>query len=236
MPSVPPSPVPGRLRGAHVLVVHAEQLVRDGVTSALRAAGFVTREAGSARGAEGWLSSFRPDLVVVGGVLPDAEGLEIVRRLAQTLPRTPAIILGASVAPEDKVAGLALADDYVASPFSAPEIAARVRAVLRRTRRGDAGILRFADVSLDDVTHEVRRAERPVALTPREFALLRFFLRNPGRVLTKDEILTNVWGDSAHAGQASVETYVSYLRRKLDRLGPPLIRTVRLVGYALREP
>jgi two-component system, OmpR family, response regulator len=157
-----------------VLVVHPEPRVRGAVAGALRAAGFATRKARSARGAEAALSTFRPDLVVLDVVLPDADGLEIARRLTRTLPRTPAIFLAASAAPEDKLAGLAVGDDYVTSPFSPAEIVARVRAVVRRTRRDDAGVLRFEDVALDDVTHEVRRAGRPVVLTPREFALLRF--------------------------------------------------------------
>jgi two-component system OmpR family response regulator len=223
-------------RGARVLVVHRDASVRTSVAASLRRAGFAAREAASGRGAELALPRFRPDLVLLDVVLPDADGLRLARMLGQTLPRTPAIFLSTRDAPEDRLAGLAVADDYVTAPFSLAEIVARVRAVLRRTRRGDAGILRFADLVLDDVRHEVRRAQQPVSLTPREFALLRFFMRNPERVLTRAQILANVWNDAAESGAGAVETYVSYVRRKLDPLGPPLIQTVRLVGYALREP
>jgi two-component system OmpR family response regulator len=227
---------PARSRGARVLVVHRDGPTRGAVADALRRAGFEAREAASGRGAELALPRFRPDLVVLDVVLPDADGFRLARTLSETLPRTPAIFLAAREAPEDRLTGLAVADDYVTGPFSLAEIVARVRAVLRRTRRDDGGVLRFADLVLDDVTHEVRRAGQPVELTPREFALLRFFLRNPHRVLTREQILANVWSDRVRGGEAAVETYVSYLRRKLDRVGPPLIHTVRMVGYALREP
>ena len=148
------------------------------------------------------------------------------------------IFLTAKDATEDKVAGLALADDYVTKPFSLAEIVARVQAVLRRTRGdedGTDGAMRFADLSLDEETREVRRGDQPVELTRTEFELLRFLMLNPRRVLTKRQILDNVWHYDFGGDANVVETYVSYLRKKLDPLGPPLIHTVRLVGYALRE-
>jgi two-component system OmpR family response regulator len=206
------------------------------VATSLRQAGFAAREAASGHGAELALPRFRPDLVLLDTVLPDTDAFALARRLGETLPRTPAIFVTARDAPADRLAGLAVADDYVTAPFSLAEVVARVRAVLRRTRRDDAGVLRFADLVLDDVMHEVRRAGRTVPLTPREYALLRFLMRNPERVLSRTQILANVWDDAAGRGGGAVETYVSYLRRKLDPLGPPLIQTVRLVGYALREP
>ena len=227
---------PDRLRGARVLVVHRDLSLRRALAGALSDSGFETRETASGRSTLHALPGFRPHLVVLGAVLPDADGLDLARRLAATLPRTPTILLAAHLDRDRKLAGLEIADDWLTSPFSAAEVVARARAVVRRTRPDEDGVLRFADLALDDVTHEVSRAGRPVGLTPREFALLRFFLRNPGRVLTKDEIVANVWSDRAPTGQTAVETYVSYLRRKLDPLGPPLIRTIRLVGYALREP
>jgi two-component system OmpR family response regulator len=219
-----------------VLVVHREHALRGTVAAALREAGFQTREAASGREVELALPRFRPDLVLLDVVLPDADGYLLARRLGETLPRTPVVFVTARDAPEDKLAGLAVADDYVTTPISVAEVVARVRAVVRRTRRDDAGILRFADVVLDDTTHEVRRAGRPVSLTPREFTLLRFFMRNPELVLSREQLLAHVWGDVDERGAGAVVTYVGYLRRKLDRLGPPLIRTVRLVGYELRAP
>lgn len=219
-----------------MLVVHRESALRRTVADALREAGFETREAASGREVEVALPRFRPDLVLLDVVLPDADGYWLARRLGETLPRTPVVFVTARDAPEDKLAGLAVADDYVTTPFSVAEVVARVRAVVRRTRRDDGGILRVADVVLDDATHEVRRAGRSVPLTPREFTLLRFFLRNPERVLSREQLVAHVWGDAEERGAGAVETYVCYLRRKLDRLGPPLIQTVRLVGYALRAP
>ena len=136
----------------------------------------------------------------------------------------------------DKVAGLAVADDYVTKPVFSAELVARVRAVLRRSARASEGIVRFADVVLNEHTHEVLRGDKRVDLTPLEFDLLHFLMLNPKRVLSKDQILANVWHPRGYRGdRRGVETYVSYLRKKLDRLGPPLIRTTRLVGYSLAE-
>jgi two-component system OmpR family response regulator len=141
---------------------------------------------------------------------------------------------------EDKVAGLTVGgDDYVTKPFSLAEIVARARAILRRTQGALAeadGRLRFADLEMDEDTHEVWRAGKPVKLTATEFNLLRFFLLNPRRVLSKAQIVDHVWHYDFGGDPNVVETYVSYLRKKLDKLGPPLLHTIRLVGYALREP
>ena len=169
-------------------------------------------------------------------MLPDLDGFAIARRLRDGRQRTPVIFLTAKDATEDKLAGLAVGDDYVTKPFSLAEIVARVRAVLRRTREDEDEILRFADLTLNEETREVWRSEEPVELTRTEFDLLRFLMLNPRRVLTKRQILDNVWHYDFGGDANVVETYVSYLRKKLDRLGPPLIRTIRLVGYALREP
>ncbi len=180
------------------------------------------------------VKEFRPDLVVLDVLLPDLDGLDLARRLRDGR-RIPVIFLTAKDATEDKLAGLDVGDDYVTKPFSLAEMVARVRTVLRRTRAGEEGVLRFDDVVLSEDTHEVWRAGRLVELTPTEFNLLRFFMLNPRRVLTKAQILGQVW--DADVGDPNVvETYVSYLRRKLNSLGPPLIETVRLVGYALRSP
>src|SRR5437762_1377329 len=218
-----------------VLVVDDEQSITDAVATALRYEGFETREAATGRIAEKAIDEFRPDLVVLDVMLPDLDGFSIARRLRDGRQRTPVIFLTAKDATEDKLAGLAVGDDYVTKPFSLAEIVARVRAVLRRTREDDDEILRFADLTLNEETREVWRGEEPVELTRTEFDLLRFFMLNPRRVLTKRQILDNVWHYDFGGDPNVVETYVSYLRKKLDRLGPPLIHTVRLVGYALRD-
>jgi two-component system OmpR family response regulator len=195
-------------------------------------------EVAAGRAAEIAIDEFRPDLIVLDVMLPDLDGFSIARRLRDGNHRVPVIFLTAKDATEDKVAGLALADDYVTKPFSLAEIVARVQSVLRRTR-GDADAtdtaMRFADLSLDEETREVWRGEQQVELTRTEFELLRFLMLNPRRVLSKRQILDNVWHYDFGGDANVVETYISYLRKKLDPLGPPLIQTVRLVGYALRE-
>ena len=223
---------------ARVLIVDDEASITDAVATALRYEGYETMEVGAGRAAELAIDEFRPDLIVLDVMLPDLDGFSIARRLRDGNHRVPVIFLTAKDATEDKVAGLALADDYVTKPFSLAEIVARVQSVLRRTR-GDADAadsgLRFADLSLDEETREVWRGEQPVELTRTEFELLRFLMLNPRRVLTKRQILDNVWHYDFGGDANVVETYISYLRKKLDPLGPPLIQTVRLVGYALRE-
>jgi len=220
-----------------VLVVDDEQSITDAVATALRYEGFETREAATGRIAEKAIDEFRPDLVVLDVMLPDLDGFAIARRLRDGRQRTPVIFLTAKDATEDKLEGLAVGDDYVTKPFSLAEMVARVRAVLRRTRaEDDEEVFRFADLTLNEETREVWRTDDPVELTRTEFDLLRFFMLNPRRVLTKRQILDNVWHYDFGGDPNVVETYVSYLRKKLDRLGPPLIRTIRLVGYALREP
>ena len=223
---------------ARVLVVDDEPSITDAVATALRYEGFETMEVGAGRAAELAIDEFRPDLIVLDVMLPDLDGFAIARRLRDGNHRVPVIFLTAKDATEDKVAGLALADDYVTKPFSLAEIVARVQAVLRRTRGdedGTDGAMHFADLSLDEETREVRRGDQPVELTRTEFELLRFLMLNPRRVLTKRQILDNVWHYDFGGDANVVETYISYLRKKLDPLGPPLIQTVRLVGYALRE-
>jgi two-component system OmpR family response regulator len=221
---------------ARVLVVDDEPSITDAVATALRYEGFETHEVASGRAAERAIDELRPDLVVLDVMLPDADGFEIARRLRDGRHRLPVVFLTAKDATEDKLAGLAVGDDYVTKPFSLAELVARVRAVLRRTRGDDDGVLGFADVVMNEETREVWRAGKPVELTPTEFNLLRFFLLNPRRVLSKRQILDNVWHYDFGGDANVVETYVSYLRKKLDRLGPPLLQTIRLVGYSLREP
>jgi two-component system OmpR family response regulator len=219
-----------------VLVVDDEPSITDAVSTALRYEGFETREEASGQAVEDAIEEFRPDLIVLDVMLPDLDGLQIARRLRDDVHRTPVIFLTARDATEDKVAGLAVGDDYVTKPFSLAEIVARVRAVLRRTRGDEEGVLRFADLLLNEERHEVRRGGTLVELTPTEFNLLRFFMLNPRRVVSKRQILDHVWNYDFGGDANVVETYVSYLRKKLDRSGPPLIHTIRLLGYALREP
>jgi two-component system OmpR family response regulator len=222
-----------------VLVVDDEPSIVDAVATALRYEGFDVREATTGRAALASAQEDPPDLVVLDIMLPDLDGLEVTRRLRADGIRVPVLFLTARDSVEDKVAGLTVGgDDYVTKPFSLAEIVARTRAILRRTQ-GELseadGRLRFADVEMDEDTHEVWRAGKLVRLTATEFNLLRFFLLNPRRVLSKAQIVDHVWHYDFGGDPNVVETYVSYLRKKLDKHGPPLIQTIRLVGYALRE-
>jgi two-component system OmpR family response regulator len=222
-----------------VLVVDDERSIVDAVATALRYEGFTVDEAATGREALKAAESQRPDIIVLDIMLPDLDGLEVTRRLRQDGLRVPVLFLTARDSTEDKISGLTVGgDDYVTKPFSLAEVVARVRAILRRVRAGadDVSVLRFADLVLDEETHEVWRAGRPVHLTATEFNLLRYFMLNPRRVLSKAQILDHVWQYDYDGGDNVVETYISYLRKKIDRLGPPLIRTIRLVGYTLRQP
>jgi two-component system, OmpR family, response regulator len=223
-----------------VLVVDDEPSIVDAVATALRYEGFDVREAATGRAALAAAQEQPPDLMVLDVMLPDLDGLEVTRRMRAGGIRVPVLFLTARDSVEDKVAGLTVGgDDYVTKPFSLAEIVARTRAILRRTgadNGSDDGRLRFADLEMDEDTHEVWRAGKPVRLTATEFNLLRFFLLNPRRVLSKAQIVDHVWHYDFGGDPNVVETYVSYLRKKLDRFGPPLIQTIRLVGYALREP
>ena len=185
------------------------------------------------------VTEFRPDLVLLDVMLPDLDGFEVARRLRERADDTPILFLTASDTTEDKVRGLTLGgDDYVTKPFSVEELLARIASVLRRfgSAGGDEGDLRFGDLELDDDTREVFRAGASIELTDTEYRLLRYLMTHPRRVLTRAQILDHVW-DYDFGGDARVlETYVSYLRKKLEAHGPRLIQTVRGVGYALRLP
>ena len=224
---------------SRILVVDDEPSITDAVVTALTYEGFDVRSESTGRGALAAATAFRPDLIVLDVMLPDLDGLEVTRRLRADGLRTPVLFLTARDATEDKVSGLTVGgDDYVTKPFSLAEVVARVQAVLRRTSPGGVpaeGVLRFEDLVLDEETREVWRDGTPVHLTATEFNLLRYFLLNPRRVLSKAQILDHVWQYDFDGDPNVVETYVSYLRKKLDRLGPPLIQTVRLVGYSLRR-
>jgi two-component system OmpR family response regulator len=224
---------------SRVLVVDDEPNIVDVVSMALRFHGYAVETAGTGAGALSAVTSFRPDLIVLDVMLPDMEGFEVARRLGAERAGTPIVFLTARDAPEDKLRGLTTGgDDYVTKPFSLEELMARVRNILRRTgaAQPDSGRLTFEDLELDEDTREVSRAGEAVELTATEYRLLRYLMLNPRRVLTRAQILDHVW-DYDFGGDARVlETYVSYLRKKLDIHGPSLIHTVRGVGYALRPP
>jgi len=218
-----------------VLVVDDEPSIVDAVATALRYEDYDVEEATTGREALSALARSEPDLVVLDWMLPDIEGIEVGRRLRAQGYKTAILFLTAKDATENKVEALrAGGDDYVTKPFSLAEIVARVQAILRRSASALPGdVLRFGDLVLDEERHEVHRGDALVSLTGTEFALLRFFMLNPRRVLSKTQILQNVWKYDFGGNSNVVETYVSYLRRKLDAEGPPLIRTVRQAGYML---
>ncbi len=222
-----------------MLAVDDEAHITDLVATALRYEGFEVSTAANGREALALVETFRPELIVLDIMLPDVDGFDVQRRLLERGRRIPVLFLTARDATEDKVRGLTIGgDDYVTKPFSLEELIARIRAVLRRTRSAapETERLRFADLEMDEDTHEVWRAGRPVELTATEFNLLRFLLANPRRVLSKDRILDHVWNYDFGGDSSIVETYISYLRKKVDAGEPPLIHTVRGVGYVLRLP
>jgi two-component system OmpR family response regulator len=222
-----------------VLVVDDEPNIVDVISMALRFDGFTTSAAATGADALTQVDEFRPDLILLDVMLPDMEGFDLAKRLGAERSRTPIIFLTARDDVDDKIRGLTLGgDDYVTKPFSVEELLARVRTVLRRAGVGDPGssVLRFEDLELDDDAHEVMRGGHAVGLTATEYRLLRYFMLNPRRVLTRVQLLEHVWQYDFGGDARVLETYVSYLRRKLDVHGPPLIHTVRGVGYVLRVP
>ena len=221
-----------------ILVVDDEPFITDLLSAALRFEGFSVEVASSGRQALEMVRPGRHDLVMLDVMLPDLDGTEVCRRLREMGIQVPVVFLTARDSTEDKVAGLGMADDYVTKPFSLDELVARVRAVLRRTGRdyADNPELRFADLVMNVDTHEVWRDGTPIELTATEFKVLQYLLENPRRVVSKSELLDHVW-DYGYAGDTNiVETYISYLRKKVDEYEPPLIHTVRRVGYSLRLP
>jgi len=221
-----------------ILVVDDEPRITDMVAMALRYEGFDVATAGTGRAGLKLVEEFRPALIVLDVMLPDMDGFAVTERLAADRVKVPVLFLTARDAVEDKVRGLTLGgDDYVTKPFSIEELVARIRALLRRTDPvAESGPLVFVDLELDEETHEVRRAGSTIELTATEFRLLRYLMQNAPRVLSKAQILDHVWQYDFGGDANIVETYVSYLRRKVDGIGPPLIHTVRGVGYRLAVP
>ena len=223
-----------------VLVVDDEPNIRELVEVALKFHGCAVAVSASGKDALHQVGAYGPDLMILDVMLPDMDGFDVIRRLRGGGTRIPVVFLTARDAMEDKVRGLTLGgDDYVTKPFSLEEVIARIRAVLRRTR-GDAAEstprLKFADLELDEDSHEVWRAGKPVQLSPTEFKLLRYFMGNANRVLSKMQILDHVWDYDFRGDTGIVESYVSVLRRKVDSAEPRLIHTLRGVGYVLRLP
>ena len=223
-----------------MLVVDDEDYIADLLATGLKFVGFDVRTAAGGQEALTLARDWKPDLLVLDVMMPDVDGFEVTRRLRAEGRHVPVLFLTARDSVEDKVTGLTIGgDDYVTKPFSLEEIVARVRALLRRNQitELDDGLLRYADLSLDDDAHEVSRAGDLIDLTPTEFSLLRYLMHNAGRVVSKSQILDHVWHYDFGGDGAVVESYISYLRKKVDApYDVPLIRTVRGVGYSLRAP
>ncbi|AHI01689.1 response regulator transcription factor [Kutzneria viridogrisea] len=224
---------------SRLLVVEDEPSIRELLAASLRFAGFEVDTAATGTDALRAVERQRPDLILLDVMLPDRDGFEVVRRLRSGGKGVPVLFLTARDAAEDKITGLTIGgDDYVTKPFSLEEVIARVNAVLRRTKAQPEppdNRLRYADLELEVESHEVRRAGRLVQLSPTEFKLLHYLLRNAGRVLSKAQILDQVWHYDFNGEAGVVESYISYLRRKVDDVEPRLIHTVRGVGYVLRQ-
>ena len=221
-----------------VLVVDDESNLTELLSMALRYEGWDIKSAATGSSAVKTAKEFKPDAVVLDMMLPDFDGLEVLRRMRDEDPTLPVLFLTARDAVEDRVAGLtAGGDDYVTKPFSLEEVVARVRALLRRSvqlQEEESSLLRVGDLTLDEDSHEVMRGDEEITLTATEFELLRFLMRNPKRVLSKAQILDRVWNYD-FGGQANVvELYISYLRKKIDADRAPMIHTMRGAGYVLR--
>ena len=215
-----------------------EPTILELLAGTLRFAGFDVITAVSGAEALRIAAAGKPDLILLDVMMPDCDGFEVVRRIRAGGPRIPVIFLTARDTQADKVTGLTLGgDDYMTKPFGLEELAARIRTVLRRTRPAAGGpVLTFADVELDQESYEVRRSGHLLDLSPTEFRLLRYLMLNPGRVLTRAQLLDHVWNYAFCGSSTVVSTYVAYLRRKLARYGPDVIHTQRSVGYRLGLP
>ncbi|MGL5825288.1 MAG: response regulator transcription factor [Nocardioides sp.] len=239
--NVPQSPT----NSTRLLVVDDEGFIADLLSSSLTYAGFEVQTAGSGTEALAAVPRWRPELILLDVQMPDLDGFEVCRQLRAMGVTTPVLFLTARDSTEDKVAGLAEGgDDYVTKPFALDEVVARIHAILRRTATAAGGAppgmpdaeLRFADLVLNQDSHQVWRAGELIHLSRTEFAMLRFLMLNLGRVLSKAQFLDHVWDYDFGGNGAIVESYVSYLRKKIDQVDPPLIQTVRGVGYTMRLP
>jgi two-component system OmpR family response regulator len=228
----------GKARPATVLVVDDEPNILELLSAALKLSGFDVHSAATGAAALTLAAQVAPDIVVLDVMLPDQDGFTVAQLLRQAGNQVPVLFLTARNALEDRLAGLnAGGDDYVSKPFSLDEVVLRLRAILRRT--GSAGtdeLLRYADLELDEAGREARRADRAIPLSPTEFKLLQYLLVNAGKVVSKAQILDRVWNSAFDGDSRIVDSYISYLRRKVDSTRPPLIHTIRGVGYSLRLP
>ncbi len=222
-----------------VLVVDDEPNIAEVITMALRFQGFTVETAANGRDALAAVGAFKPHLMVLDVMLGDMDGFEVAARLGAQRAAVPIVFLTARDATEDKIRGLSGGgDDYMTKPFSLEELIARIRTILRRTGHAapESGRLSFEDLEMDEESREVTRAGAPIELTATEYRLLRYLMLNPRRVLTRAQLLDRVWNYDFGGDGRVLETYISYLRKKLDAHGPSLIRTVRGVGYALQAP
>ncbi|MGZ4325226.1 MAG: response regulator transcription factor [Solirubrobacteraceae bacterium] len=225
--------------GARVLVVDDEPSIVDAISMTLRHQGYSVEVAETGKDALAVVTRWRPDVIVLDVMLPDVDGFEVARRLSADHEPVPILFLSALDNTEDKVRGLTIGGfDYVTKPFSLEELIARLRNILRRagTLQDQPRRLRFADLELDEDTLEVSRGGDAIELTGTELRLLRYLMLNPRRVLTREQLLDHVWGYDFAGYPRVLETYISYLRKKIDAQGPPLVHTVRGVGYSLRLP
>ena len=224
-----------------ILVVDDENSISDLIATSLRFVGFDVRTAATGSEALTIAEEFKPHALILDVMLPDQNGFEVCRQLRQDGHNVGVLFLTAKDSFEDKINGLTIGgDDYVTKPFSLEELVARLRALLRRigatTAETDDEKVRFADLELDEATHEVRRAGNLIELSPTEFLLLRYLMINADRIVSKSQILDHVWQYDFRGDAGIVETYISYLRKKIDCYEPALIHTVRGVGYRLRLP
>ncbi|WP_277884365.1 response regulator transcription factor [Microbacterium sp. H1-D42] len=224
-----------------ILAVDDEPMLTDLLAMALRMEGWEVRTAASGLEALTVARDFEPDALVLDVMMPDLDGMSVLRRLREAGNLVPVVFLTAKDAVADRIAGLtAGGDDYVTKPFSLEEVIARLRAVIRRSGQGRAedeqAILRVADLSLNEDSHEVMRGDDEIELTATEFELLRFLMRNERRVLSKAQILDRVWSYDFGGKSSVVELYISYLRKKIDAGRTPLLHTVRGVGYMIKAP
>ncbi|MDH6219568.1 response regulator transcription factor [Streptomyces pseudovenezuelae] len=225
-----------------LLVVEDEPSIRTLLEATLRLTGYEVRSADTGQAALMEVERLEPHLVVLDVMLPDLDGFEVTRRLRAAGNDCPVLFLTARTGTDDRITGLSLGgDDYVAKPFSIEEVLLRIEAILRRTAPAAEwqpveSVLRYADIELDEGAHEVHRAGQYIALSPTEFKLLAYLLSNAGQVVSKVQILDHVWSYDFAGDSRIIETYVRYLRRKIDCFAPPLIHTVRGVGYCLRLP